>query len=220
MIIKERNDVSKKWLEEQIRNLSKPDTGVEEFVEQNAFYNYANENFQNIRDNVDMYGQIYNVLKEFQLKVKKEDTDSFNESLTAISKLQGIMQEIESKVEEKKERYKKTVAQLVPKLDNEINEHYDKAQDPKYLDGNNIEKMFDIIQELNDIEAQFKELEERKDTYNKYQEVLETQQTVFENLEDCREQITLRCLMWNSLDEWSQMNEKWKKTQFAQVDAE
>jgi DNA repair exonuclease SbcCD ATPase subunit len=167
-----------------------------------------------------MYGQIYNVLKEFQLKVKKEDTDSFNESLTAISKLQGIMQEIESKVEEKKERYKKTVAQLVPKLDNEINEHYDKAQDPKYLDGNNIEKMFDIIQELNDIEAQFKELEERKDTYNKYQEVLETQQTVFENLEDCREQITLRCLMWNSLDEWSQMNEKWKKTQFSLVDAE
>jgi len=65
MIIKERNDVSKKWLEDQIRNLSKPDTGVEEFVEQNAFYNYANENFQNIRDNVDMYGQIYNVLKEF-----------------------------------------------------------------------------------------------------------------------------------------------------------
>lgn len=64
-IIKTRNDESKKWLESQIRDLSKPDTGVEEFVEQNSYYNYANDNFQNVRDRVDMFGQIYHVLKEF-----------------------------------------------------------------------------------------------------------------------------------------------------------
>lgn len=30
---------------------------------------------------VDLYGQIYNVLSEFSLKVKKEDKDNFSESL-------------------------------------------------------------------------------------------------------------------------------------------
>lgn len=45
-VIRDRNEHSKKWLDKQIRDLSKPDTGVEDFVEQNAFYTYANDNFQ------------------------------------------------------------------------------------------------------------------------------------------------------------------------------
>ena len=44
-VIRGRNEKSKKWLDKQVRDLSKPDTGVEDFVEQNTFYNYANEHF-------------------------------------------------------------------------------------------------------------------------------------------------------------------------------
>lgn len=50
-----------------------------------------------------------------------------------------------------------------------------------------MEKMFDILSELDKIESTFKELEERKETYNKWQEVLDTNPTVFENLDECRE---------------------------------
>ena len=166
-----------------------------------------------------MYGQIYNVLAEFQLKVKKEDKDSFGESLTAISKLSGHIQDVETKQEEYKETFKKDVAERVPKLDDEINALYEKAQDPKYLEGENMEKMFDILAELDEIEAKFKELEATKEKYNKWQEVLETSPTVFEHLDDCRDQMSLRCLMWRSLNEWQDLNEKWLKTQFSEVDA-
>lgn len=38
-----------------------------------------------------MYGQTYNVMAEFTLKVKKEDKDSYNESIQAISKLNGLI---------------------------------------------------------------------------------------------------------------------------------
>jgi DNA-directed RNA polymerase subunit F len=57
---------------------------------------------------------------------------------------------------------------LIPKLDTEINVLFEKAQNTKYLEGENMEKMFDILAELDEIEATFKELEERKDTYNKW----------------------------------------------------
>ena len=77
--IRERADESKKWLRKALSYLSKPVTHVEEFVEQNGHLVYTNENFQNIRDRVDLYGQIYNTLAEFQLKVKKEDKDNFTE---------------------------------------------------------------------------------------------------------------------------------------------
>jgi len=79
--------------------------------------------------------------------------------------------------------------------------------------------MFDVLQDLDEIETKFKQLEETKETYNRWQVELETNQDAFENLEECREQMTLRCLMWRSLNEWQDMNEVWLKTQFAKVDA-
>jgi hypothetical protein len=56
-------------------------------VEQNNNLNYANENFQGYRDKVDLYGQFYNILSEFSLKVKKEDKDNFTECVQFISQL-------------------------------------------------------------------------------------------------------------------------------------
>ena len=95
-IIRERTDECKKWLRKAISNLSKPVTNVEEFVEQNGHLTYVNENFQNVRDRVDLFGQIYNTLAEFQLKVKKEDKDNFTESVQQISQLSNIVGNVES----------------------------------------------------------------------------------------------------------------------------
>ena len=143
-------------------------------MERTTNYTSTCDSFQNIRDRVDMYGQVYNVLSEFSLKVPKEDKDSFNETISAISKLAGYIQKIETEQEGNKEKFKKTLNELIPKLDAEINELFDKAKHPKYLDGDNMERLPEVLQELDAVEATFKQLEERKETYNKWQEVLET----------------------------------------------
>ena len=54
----------------------------------------------------------------------------------------------------------------IPKLDGDINDIFDRSKDEKYLDGDNLEKMFDIINELNAIEDEFKVLEETAERYN------------------------------------------------------
>ena len=79
--------------------------------------------------------------------------------------------------------------------------------------------MYDILSELDKHESKFKELEKTKETYNRWQEYLDVQPDIFENLEEAREHTSLRCLMWRSLNEWQDYNEKWYKTQFALVDA-
>jgi poly(3-hydroxyalkanoate) synthetase len=45
---------------------------------------------------------------------------------------------------------------MVPALDTEINEVFDKSKDKKYLDGDNMDNMFEIINELDAIENHFK----------------------------------------------------------------
>ena len=120
-------------------------------------------------------------------------------------------------MEANKTRFKKTLNELVPKLNTEINEIFEQAQDPKFLSGTS--DMYDILKVLGGIEAEFKAAEQTSLKYNKWQEVLETQPTVFENLDNCREQLTLRCLMWRSLNEWQELNDEWYKTPFTEVDA-
>jgi hypothetical protein len=61
-----------------------PVSGVEEFVQQDEFYKFTNDRFQDVRDRVDMFGQIYNKLKDFQMKLRKDDLDAFNESILSI----------------------------------------------------------------------------------------------------------------------------------------
>jgi hypothetical protein len=125
--LKERNADAQSWLKQQIRNLNLPVSGVEEFVQQDEFYKFTNDRFQDVRDRVDMFGQIYNKLKDFSMKIKKEDTDAFNESLASISNLSQLIQNVESTQEGNKELFKKTLNDLVPKLDKEITEIFEEA---------------------------------------------------------------------------------------------
>jgi len=103
-------------------------------------------------------------------------------------------------------------------LDTEINEIFEKAQDKKYLAGENLANIEDMIVEVNAIEAHFKDLETKAEKYNHQQQVLDMPQTVFEFLDEARTEITLRALMWNSLKKWNEMKQDWVTMQFAKID--
>lgn len=143
-----------------------PVSGVEEFVQQDEFYKFTNDRFQDVRDRVDMFGQTYNQLKDFSMKIKKDDTDAFNESLASISNLSQLIQNVESTQEGNKELFKKTLNDLVPKLDKEITEIFEEAQHAQFLDGKS--DLFEMIKVLEALEVRFKELETRSMTYNKW----------------------------------------------------
>ena len=51
------------------------------------------------------------------------------------------------------------MGQRIPKLEIEINETHALSKDPKFLDGENLEKIFDIITELEGINETFQNLE-------------------------------------------------------------
>lgn len=79
--------------------------------------------------------------------------------------------------------------------------------------------MYDILRKLDTLEATFKDLETTAMKYNNYQETLQVQATHFENLENLREQLTLRCMMWRSLREWEERTEAWIKEKFNNINA-
>lgn len=102
------------------------------------------------------------------MKVKKEDSESLKESQMAINKLNGLMQKIETEQEGNKEKFKKELLQLIPKLDADINQLLEDSIQEKFLDGAMMEdeNKYKILEELNTIEERFKNLEALKEKYN------------------------------------------------------
>ena len=90
-----------------IDNLQKQVGDVEDFVEQNNNLTSANDAFQEKRDSVDLYGMYYNILSEFNLKVKKDDKDNFNEVVSLIQQLQTIISNVEGQQDSNQETFKK-----------------------------------------------------------------------------------------------------------------
>ncbi len=179
--------------------------------------NVTNDSFQDYRDKIDLYGKFYNILSEFQLKVKKEDKDNYNESVSLIQQLSQLLGQVESAQDSNMETFKKTLNELIPELNTEIESLHAESTNPAFLNGES--QMYEMLNSLDGLEKKFKELEERSSKYNVWQEVLQTQPTGWENLEGLREDLTLRCLMWRSLKEWEELTEGWINTQFGAIAA-
>jgi dynein heavy chain len=105
------------------------------------------------------------------------------------------------------EKFKKHLDDLIPELNTDIEELHGVAVDDMFLSGD--ANMYEVLKKIDEIETKFVKLEQDSVKYNSWQEVLQTAPTGFENLEELREDFTLRQLMWRSLKDWEELTEKW-----------
>lgn len=113
--------------------------------------------------------------------------------------------------------FRKSLGEEIPKLNNRIDQCLKESEDEIFL--KQTSSIFDVLRRLDALEATFKELESTAVKYNNYQEVLQMQATQFNNLENLREQLQLRCLMWRSLNEWEERTDGWVKEKFGNINA-
>lgn len=159
----------------------------------------------------------YNIFHEENIKVKKEDKDNFTEVGTLVQNLQTLITNVEGQQESNQETFKKQLSDLIPKLNVEIEVLHEASLNEAFLSGQS--NMFDMSRQLDELETKLNELEGLSSKYNNWQEVLSMNPTSFENLDKAREDITLRCLLWRSLQQWEDKTDTWTKTQFSQIQA-
>jgi len=215
--IKKRTDEARRWLTISLKALSKSTPSVEDFVEQSNSLNKVQDQFQEVRDRIDLFGMFYNIFTEHNIGFKKEDRDSHTDAVTEISRLNLLINQVESSQNNNQDLFRKSLAEQIPVLNSRIDECLSHTEDEAFLKPTT--SIFDILRRLDDLEATFKELESTASKYNNYQEVLQVPSTNFTNLENLREQLNLRCLMWRSLNEWEEKTDAWIKEKFSNINA-
>ena len=117
-----------------------------------------------------------------------------------IKKLTDIVANVESKQESENERFKKELLSLIPELQDEVKNLTEESVLPQYLDKNS--DMNEMIRQLDEKMIVFKRLEETGIKYNEWQEHLGTPTTMFDDIDQLRDEVVNRHLMWHSLKEW------------------
>ena len=104
---------------------------------------------------------------------------------------------------------------MIPELNTQVSQLHEESVQPQYLDKNS--DMNEMIRQLDDKMATFKKLEETGVKYNEWQEHLNTPTTNFDNIDDLREEVTSRHLLWHSLSEWQSLKDVYEKTLFVEI---
>jgi len=64
---------------------------------------------------------MYDMLNMKNLKVGKEDLESFKESIGAIKRLNQVIENVENAQEDNRGKFKKDLDEMIPKLTDELN---------------------------------------------------------------------------------------------------
>jgi dynein heavy chain len=62
--------------------------------------------------------------------------------------------------------------------------------------------------------SQMEDLQKRAFTYKSYQKNFKVEQTKFDALEEAHAELKLKQLLWESIDEWDALLEKWTNVSF------
>lgn len=168
--IRSRCDLARTWLQESLEELSISADSVEKYVEQNKSLERVSEGFQSVRDNVDLYGQYYNILSEFEMNYPADDRETHNEIVTLVAQLNQLISSVEQQQEMSLDKFRKVLDDLIPKLNTDIDTLTDQTSNNKFLEP--ATNIFKMLKEIDQMEEVFRDLEEKSKRYNGYQEVL------------------------------------------------
>ncbi len=173
-----------------------------------------------MKDKVDIYGNIYNILTEMQLQVKKEDKAKHTESIQEMMQLNTILSNVSDQQELNLEKFKKKLSeQLIPQLTQELEQLKKDIEDERLLTKQ--EEISEVLKKIEALEERYKKCDEESEKYKGYRVTLNTaaEQNEFAIIDTIKDGLSLRSDLWKSLKEWSNLTQAWIEQQFATINA-
>ena len=216
--LRSRLETIKAWMADSRAQLEiKVDT-VADYVKQRIAWNEIADNYQETKDKVDTYGELYAILSEFNVPVKKDDKQFHTGALQEIVQMNQILSNVSDHQELNLEKFKRKLQdQLIPQLQSDLDQLKKDIDDEVLLTRQ--EDIVKIIAKIDSLESRFKTHEGLSTRYNEYQEKLNIEPTVFESLPLIKEGLNLRAELWRSLKDWGMLTQAWIAHPFATINA-
>lgn len=198
--------------------LAQPPTSVDDFV---IFVRNLNETIaqqDEILAKVQEINEMSVVIEERKIKIKE---DFKSEPMNAVRSAKKLEQRVKMAEESQNANINKFRAELgkdISVINPKIEDIRNQLGDPRLSAlASDIEEMVEF---LIDLEKRVVELKENGRKYNIYQEELQMDVTPFNNIEDLWKEFQINKRLWTNKKEWKDSLNKWRNTQFLEINTE
>ncbi len=218
-VIRTRVETIKEWMETARKKLDVKVGTVEDYVRQKVAWNDIADRYQETKDKIDAYGEIYDILGEFAIQVKKDDKQCHTEAVQGIGQLTQMLADVSDQQELSLDKFRRKLQeQLVPQLQAELGSLRKDIEDDALLarqeDAERVTAKLDLL------ETRLKSQQELCAKYNEFQERLDVELTDFDPaLQPIKLGLELRSELWRSLKSWATLTQIWVAQPFSSIDA-
>ncbi|XP_014862486.1 PREDICTED: dynein heavy chain 6, axonemal-like isoform X2 [Poecilia mexicana] len=214
---KQVDDLLTKVGEAKTKLESYPSTTVE-MAEQLIFLDEFEDGILDVQEQHDNVSKVYNLFKAYSVTVPSQDLVDFVTLQPNISLLYYLIDDAVTDRESSMDRFVSSLATDENKMQEEIRKMAQMLQNPDFLDINvnpsSLRPYFARIQTAVD------RLEAQASSYNFYETRFKLEFTRFDVLEETAAKFRLILLLWDSLEEWDDLHNKWQQTQLKEIDME
>ncbi|XP_054897684.1 dynein axonemal heavy chain 6-like isoform X2 [Poeciliopsis prolifica] len=214
---KQVDDLLTKVSEAKIKLESYPSTTVE-MAEQLIFLDEIEDGILGVQEQHDNVFKVYNLFKGYSVTVPSEDLVDFVTLQPNISSLYYLIDDEVAARESSMERFTSSLATDENKMQEEIRKMAHMLQNPDFLD---IKVSPDKVRpHFEKIQTAINRLEAQASSCNFYQNRFKLEITKFDVLEVTAAKFRLILLLWNSIEEWDDLHNKWQQTKLKDMDME
>jgi hypothetical protein len=190
------------------------------------------DNYQDVKDQVELNQQIFQVCDGFDLLHRDDKSGkAINEVYQLINTLNNAIYETKDKSDRRKEQMKKKVLKKIPKLNGRLEDIYARVTDRKFVmlprksiardvdpddpvdnvEANVLDKegMIEdadvriLLEDLGELDVQMKEIVKKKKNVQIYQKTLDMGRIEpFNNVEEVKSLLSYTMKLWNSIHVW------------------
>ena len=109
-MVKERIEKCKKWMDKKIRELDISPSNVDEYVAQIQCLNDIEDNYQGIKDQVELNDQLFQICDRFDLPSREDKQSRFIEEIKRVMyTLNNAIYDTKDKADKRKDQMKKDI---------------------------------------------------------------------------------------------------------------
>ncbi|XP_008406386.1 dynein heavy chain 6, axonemal-like isoform X2 [Poecilia reticulata] len=214
---KQVDDLLTKVGEAKTKLESYPSTTVE-MGDQLIFLDEFEDGILDVQEQHDNVSKVYSLFKAYSVTVPSQDLVDFVTLQPNISLLYYLIDDAVTDRESSMERFVSSLVTDENKMQEEIKKMAQVLQNPDFLDirvnPSSLHPYFERIQIAVD------RLEAQASSCNFYETRFKLEFTKFDVLEEMAAKFRLILLLWNSLEEFDDLHNKWQQTQLKEMDME
>ncbi|KAJ3101998.1 Dynein heavy chain 6, axonemal [Phlyctochytrium planicorne] len=229
-IARDKNELLLSEVQTWVRVLNTQSQSIEAFVEYLGWL----EKIKNTMTFVELYYEevtrLYTTIDNYKINIMPTDLALFQTLGPTLRQLKESVDMASDTKDESISRFSTDLDKAIGELMSEVSEIRNKAQDPMVLNPSSASEL--VIEFLSDLRGQLDAIENLKKKYEIWSELFKNGGSIAAmqskaseapkvplqprtgELEETRNEVDLKCTLWNSLREWSNITETWKSNSF------